>query len=381
MRIYKPFRPTVLVVTKSVTTVGLLAEALQDDYVVRVARQSEDPTALNHGLGPDMVLLDVNEPGDKGHDICRQLKSHALPKELPFVFLALQQSMDEESLSVELGVVDHIALPINPRILKSRIRVHFAIAEQATALRVNNAYLESEIDKRSRELALMQDTTILALASLAETRDVDTANHLRRTQHYLKALADSLKSNARFSDFLSEEVIDTLFKCAPLHDIGKVGIPDRILLKPGRYEPAEFEIMKTHPTLGRDAIGNAQKAAGASLEFFDIAKDLVYSHHEKWDGTGYPQGLRGDDIPIPARLMALADVYDALISPRIYKPGMTHHEAAEIIVRGNGKHFDPDVVHAFLRLEHEFMDIAQEFADSTQDLSQKADYLNSALTP
>jgi putative two-component system response regulator len=210
---------------------------------------------------------------------------------------------------------------------------------------------------------------------------VDTANHLRRTQHYLKALADSLKSNARFSDFLSEEVIDTLFKCAPLHDIGKVGIPDRILLKPGRYEPAEFEIMKTHPTLGRDAIGNAQKAAGASLEFFDIAKDLVYSHHEKWDGTGYPQGLRGDDIPIPARLMALADVYDALISPRIYKPGMTHHEAAEIIVRGNGKHFDPDVVHAFLRLEHEFMDIAQEFADSTQDLSQKADYLNSALTP
>jgi putative two-component system response regulator len=163
-----------------------------------------------------------------------------------------------------------------------------------------------------------------------------------------------------------------LFKCAPLHDIGKVGIPDRILLKPGRYEPHEMEIMKTHPRLGYEALMQAQVASVESLEFIQIAKQIVYTHHEKWDGSGYPQGLAGDAIPIPGRLMALADVYDALISRRVYKDGMGHDKARAILVEGRGKHFDPDVVDAFLALEDEFQAIAERFADSDEELKEKA---------
>ena len=379
MKIYKPYRPTILVLSQSVATLGWVVDSLQNQYIVRLGRSEENATELNQGTGPDLVLLDTQAPGIDGHDICRQLKTHAHPRELPIVFLVSDQTHDDESLSVELGVVDHITISTKASVLQSRIRSHFAIADRAAALRMNNEYLETEITKRSVQLAAMQNTTILALASLAETRDVDTANHLRRTQHYIRALATHLKPNPRFAGYLTDENINILFKCAPLHDIGKVGIPDRILLKPGRYEPDEFEIMKRHTILGRDAIVNAHMAAGATLDFFEIAKDLVYSHHEKWDGTGYPEGLQGDEIPISARLMAMADVYDALISPRIYKAGMHHDDATEIILRGNCNHFDPDVVNAFVDLESTFTDIAQEFADSTLDLSEKASFLSSAF--
>jgi putative two-component system response regulator len=239
-------------------------------------------------------------------------------------------------------------------------------------MRVNNEYLEFEVAKRARDMAALQEVTILALASLAEVRDVETGNHLRRTQHYIRALARHLCEHPRFASFLSSSVIDMLFKCAPLHDIGKVGIPDRILLKPGRYEPHEFEIMKTHPQLGYDALMQAQVATLESLEFIQIAKQIVYAHHEKWDGSGYPQGLVGDAIPIPGRLMALADVYDALISRRVYKDGMGHEKAKAVLVAGRGKHFDPDVVDAFLALEDEFQAIAARYADDEEALQKKA---------
>jgi putative two-component system response regulator len=217
------------------------------------------------------------------------------------------------------------------------------------------------------------------MASLAEVRDQDTGNHLRRTQAYMRALATKLRQHPRFSDYLTENVIDMLFRCAPLHDIGKVGIPDRILHKPGKYEAHEFEIMKTHPALGRDALLQAQNVAGETIEFLEIAKHIVYSHHEKWDGSGYPQGLAGEAIPIPARLMAVADVYDALISRRVYKPGMSHAKATAIIVEGMGSHFDPDVVDAFLDLNQEFHEIATRYADSEQELQIKAAFLDSVV--
>ncbi len=204
----------------------------------------------------------------------------------------------------------------------------------ADFLRDQNEFLELEVAKRTREVMAIQDVTILAMASLAETRDSDTGNHIRRTQFYVKALAERLREHPRFSRFLTDTNINMLFKSAPLHDIGKVGIPDRILLKPGRFEPDEFEIMKTHTTLGRDAIVHAETALGTNVDFLAFAKSIALSHQEKWDGSGYPQGLAGDDIPIPARLMALADVYDALISRRVYKEGMTHEKAVQIMIGG-----------------------------------------------
>lgn len=379
MHVFPPYQPSVLLVSEAQSSIDITTASLGEAYRVYNANGHDLATDIQQRVAPDLILLDIDNPGNSGRELCHGLKQLALPRELPIIFLSQSSSTENEALSIALDVVDHLTLPLSKTIMLSRVRAHFAIANRASALRIYSEYLEIDVLKRKRQLAIMQDTTILALASLAETRDVDTGNHIRRTQHYVLALATHLQSNPRFSSYLDPETIDILFKCAPLHDIGKVGIPDKILLKPGRYEPEEFEIMKRHPVLGRDAILSAQKAAGETLEFFEIAKDVVYSHHEKWDGSGYPLGLSGNDIPIAGRLMALADVYDALISPRVYKTGMPHHDAAQIIVQGNGRHFDPDVVEAFVQIAPEFIDIAHQFADSDLDLTQKAEFMSSAL--
>jgi HD-GYP domain-containing protein (c-di-GMP phosphodiesterase class II) len=230
-------------------------------------------------------------------------------------------------------------------------------------LRSQNGLLEIEVEKRTRKLQATQDATIVILASLVETRDNETGNHIRRTQYYVRALARQLQSHPAFADYLVEHQIDILFKSAPLHDIGKVGIPDSILLKPGRLDADEFEIMKTHTTLGYNAIENAEKQLGMTVEFLACAKEIALSHQEKWDGSGYPEKLLGKAIPISARLMAVADVYDALTSHRVYKDAMGHDQAIAIIIEGSGRHFDPDVVDAFAEITHEFKDIAARYSD------------------
>jgi putative two-component system response regulator len=210
-----------------------------------------------------------------------------------------------------------------------------------------------------------QELTLHSLASLAETRDNETGNHLVRTQEYVRILAEHLGRGAcRFSE-LDEERIGYLYKSAPLHDIGKVGIPDRILLKPDRLTAEEFEVMKLHTRYGRDALMRAEERLGSGLAspYFKYARDVVYAHHEKWAGGGYPLGLAGEDIPLAGRLMAIADVYDALRSQRVYKPAYSHEKAKGIIVAGRGIQFDPAVVDAFLALEDKFVEIAEEFAD------------------
>ncbi|MGD9952897.1 MAG: HD domain-containing phosphohydrolase [Burkholderiales bacterium] len=239
-------------------------------------------------------------------------------------------------------------------------------------LKDQNAFLESEVQKRIRQLATIQDVTIMAMASLAETRDNETGNHIRRTQHYVKALALELRRRGRHAEILDDAAIEVLYKSAPLHDIGKVGIPDRILLKPGKLTPEEFEVMKSHTTLGRDAIIAAEKLLDEPTSFLQSAREIAHYHQEKWDGSGYPEGLKGEEIPLAARLMAVADVYDALISKRVYKPAFTHEESVRIIVAGRGTHFDPEMVDAFLAIAGEFHDIAQRYADTEEDLARVA---------
>ena len=219
----------------------------------------------------------------------------------------------------------------------------------------------AELLQRTQEIELIKDTTIVALSSLAETRDNETGNHIRRTQNYIQKLALQLKEHPRFNHFLTDENITLLYKIAPLHDVGKVGIPDRILHKPGKLTEEEFEIMKTHAALGGNAIASAVEGMNVKSPFLEIACQIAMSHHEKWDGSGYPAGLSGDGIPIAARLMALADVYDALSFRRVYKSAMPSHEVAAIIIEGKGKHFDPDVVDAFLEIQHQFLEIAEKF--------------------
>ncbi len=218
------------------------------------------------------------------------------------------------------------------------------------------------LKQRTGELQQPQGVTILTLASLAEIRDNETGNHILRTQRYVQALAEYLKIHPDFKSALDEGTIDLIFKSAPLHDIGKVGIPDQILLKPGKLSHEEFNIMKNHTTLGSDAIKVAEKRLGVNF-FLGLAREVALTHHEKWDGSGYPAGLKGDDIPVSGRLTAVADVYDALISKRVYKPAFTHEKAKSIIIEWRSTSFDPRVVDAFFAIEEQFKQISAEFKD------------------
>jgi len=355
----EPHKPVILVVDDAPDNLTLMSALLKDQYKVKIANSGERCLKVAHAdARPDLILLDVMMPEMDGYETCRQLKADAKTRDIPIIFLTAKSEVDDETKGLELGAVDYITKPISPPIVLARIKTHLGMKLMQDFLRDQNVFLEMEVKKRTDEIIAIQDVTIQAMASLAE----------------------KLRFNPRFAHFLNDDkIIDILFKSAPLHDIGKVGIPDRILLKPGRFEAAEFEIMKTHTTLGRDAISQAEHELGIEVPFLKYAKEIAYGHQEKWDGSGYPQGLAGDAIPISARLMAVADVYDALISLRVYKQGMPHEKAAQIIIDGKGSHFDPDMVDAFLALQDEFQAIAARYADDHLDMQKKADYLEQAI--
>jgi putative two-component system response regulator len=374
--IQMPDKATILVVDDTPDNLSLMQALLKDKYKVKGANNGEKGLKIASSENPpDLILLDIMMPGMDGYEVCRRLKANPATRDIPVIFLTAKTEVEDEQLGFELGAVDYITKPVSPPIVLARVHTQLTLKASADFLRDKNVFLETEVTKRTREVVAIQDVTILAMASMAETRDADTGNHIRRTQRYVKALAWKLSTHPRFSAFLTVQNIGLLFKSAPLHDIGKVGIPDRILLKPGKLTPEEFEIMKTHTTLGRDAIAHAEQELGAEVAFLTLAKEIAYSHQEKWDGSGYPEGLKGDQIPISARLMALADVYDALISRRVYKEPQTHEQAKAIIVQTSGRHFDPDVVEAFLAIEENFRAIALSYIDSDEDIKKKIDYL------
>ncbi|MGL4205322.1 MAG: response regulator [Aeromonadaceae bacterium] len=361
---------TILVVDDTPDNLTLMSALLKDSYRVRVANSGETALKFLHGGGkPDLILLDIMMPGLSGYEVIERLKADPATRDIPVIFLTAMSEAQNETKGFSLGAADYITKPIIPAVVLARVKTQLENKAAADFLRDQNAFLEAEVERRTQEVSAIQSVTILALASLAETRDSDTGNHIRRTQHYVKALATQLKDHPRFREYLTPSTIALLFKSAPLHDIGKVGIPDRILLKPGPLTPEEFELMKSHTTLGRDAIEHAEKQLGMPVAFLQTAKEIAYFHQEKWDGSGYPTGASGDAIPISARLMALADVYDALISRRVYKAAMPHSEAVQIIQDGKGKHFDPDVVDAFFLLQEEFQAIADRFADRDPTVS------------
>ena len=366
-------KPTILVVDDTPENLTMMSFLLKDRYKVKVANHGQKALRIAASEPqPDLILLDIMMPEMDGYEVCRQLQQDLQTRNIPIIFLKAKASVEDEEFGLGLGAVDYITKPISPPVVLARVKTHLSLKASADFLRSKSDYLEQEVAKRTREISAVQDVTILAMASLAETRDNETGNHIRRTQHYDKALAEALRQQPKFATVLDDHTIAMLFKSAPLHDIGKVGIPDRILLKPGRYEPEEFAIMQRHPLLGLQAIEHAEQSLGTSVDFLRVAKEIAYGHHEKWDGSGYPQGLVGEAIPLSARLMALADVYDALISRRVYKEGMPHQQAAGIIGQGRGSHFDPDVVDAFFQIEQTFVAIAQRYLDSDQDLKAKA---------
>lgn len=369
----------ILVVDDQLENLAQLNELLAPQYHVHLARDAE--TALRYlelDKPVDLILLDVMMPALGGYELCSQLRKQPVLADIPIVFLTALSSPDDEDYGLSLGANDFVSKPFSPAVVLARIRNHIRLSRASRLLRQQNQLLEQRVSERTRELteknaelnrrnqevSAIQDATIMAFCSLAETRDNDTGNHIKRTQHYVRTLARHLHSHPRFAHELSDDNIDLLYKSAPLHDIGKVGIPDHILLKPGKLSADEFEIMKVHTTLGRDAILQAERSLGGSTSFLRYAREIACYHQEWWDGSGYPEGLAGEAIPISARLMAVADVYDALISRRVYKPPFPHAEAVRIIRAERGTHFDPDVVDAFLALEMAFQDIAHRYRDA-----------------
>lgn len=349
---------TILIVDDIASSRASLSLLLRDDYHVELAEDGAKAITVSASAhSPDLILMNANMPVLDGYEVCRRLKANPLTQGIPVVFLLAAHDLEREARCFEMGGSDYIIQPFVPVTVRARVRTQLALKASATA----------------------EAVTIFALTSLAETRDSDTGNHILRTQNYVKCLAQRLQANPKFASLLTHQYIATLFRSVPLYDMGSIGIPDRILLKPGGLTTAEFDIMKTHTTLGRDAIDNAEKTLGSGAAFLSVAKEMVYSHQEKWDGSGYPQGLAGEQIPVSARLMAIADVYDALISPRVYKEGLPHDKAVQVIFQSRASHFDPDMVDAFIEIQDDFHAVAQRYADTDVDLQKKIEYLANAI--
>lgn len=359
----------VLIVDDTEANIDVLVEALSGDYEIIVEMDSPSAietvsNALARGRAPDLILLDIMMPGMDGYQVCEQLKADAGSADIPIVFLTALTEVANKTRGFLAGAVDYVTKPFEILEVKARVETHLRLALAKRALARQNEILEEKVNERTRELAITQDVTIQALASLSETRDNETGGHIQRTKNYVRALAINLKDTFALDD----RTIDLLYKSAPLHDIGKVGVPDAILLKPGKLTDEEFEQMKQHPTLGKNALEVAEHGLGdQSSSFLRFAKEIAYGHHERWDGQGYPQQLAGEAIPLSARLMAVADVYDALISHRVYKPPFPHTQAVSMILEGRGTHFDPQIIDAFMELQEEFRQIALTHADYDEE--------------
>ncbi|HRY14288.1 MAG: two-component system response regulator [Candidatus Competibacteraceae bacterium] len=366
------FQKTILIVDDLPENLTVLGELLQPTYRVRAAVSGARALQIAASEPkPDLILLDVMMPDLDGYAVFARLREDVRTRDIPVIFVTALDTAINEQHGLELGAVDYITKPLQPSIVLARVHTQLELKEARDLLRDQNAFLEAEIVRRMADNQLVQNITIHALARLAETRDPETGNHLRRTQEYVHLLAMSLQSHRRFAAFLTQHTIQLLAKSAPLHDIGKVGIPDHILLKPGKLNPEEWDIMKTHAALGSEAIEQAERDAEKPVDFLILAKEIVHYHHEKWDGSGYPEGLAGDAIPISARLMALADVFDALITRRVYKPPIPHAQARAIIVAERERHFDPDIVDVFIHRFDEFCAIAECYSDSEEALKAK----------
>lgn len=357
---------TILIVDDTPENITVLGELLQPYYKVRVSTSGKHALiSANLTPHPDIILLDVMMPEMDGYQVITHLKQNPELMEIPVIFITALDSADDETLGLSLGAADYITKPLRPAIVLARIKAQLELKHARDRLRYQNQWLEAEVNRRMRLNQQIQDVSMRALASLAETRDNETGNHILRTQSYVNILATQLAALPKYVTVLTQDSIASITKAATLHDIGKVGIPDSVLYKPGKLTGDEWQIMQTHAKIGSDAIWRSIQSEEdhSGLEFLHIAMEIAHYHHEKWDGSGYPDGLRGAEIPLPARLMALADVFDALICKRVYKPAFSLEEAKNIIIEGKGTHFDPDIVDAYLLRIDDFQQVAGRYRD------------------
>jgi len=358
----------ILIVDDTHANLRLLVEMIKErGYVARPARSGKLALQAAVSNPPDLILLDITMPDMNGYEVCEHLKSNPLLRDIPVIFLSALNETIDKVRAFQVGGVDFITKPFQIEEVEVRLQTHLKLRAQQKdlrrlldeqviaheALRRYQIHLEEMVKDQVQEIAASQMATIFALAKLAESRDDETGQHLERVQNLCLLLATKLAEQSAYQHLITPSAIDAIYHASALHDIGKVGISDLILLKPERLTASEFEVMKTHAPLGASTLEAVfQKYLGNT--FLSTGIDIARSHHERWDGTGYPDGLRGEQIPLSARIMAIADVYDALRSKRCYKDAFTHEESVEIIGRGAGSQFDPIIVNVFLNNHHEF---------------------------
>lgn len=314
----------------------------------------------------DIMILDLNMPEIDGFQLLEQMNQHEMSFDFPVIILTNYEEVTNELRGLALGAVDYIRKPLNAGSLLKRLEVHIHLLDAKATIKKHNSFLEDTVEERTKQLLASRDITINALVGLLEVRDFESSNHTKRTMHMMRILCEHLSRKARYAEILNQKKIDTLAMTAPLHDIGKVGVPDHILLKPGPLTPEEYEIMKSHVKYGVDAITTEQHDEQVDM-FLKTALNIISSHHERFDGQGYPMGLKGKAIPLEGRLMAIIDVYDALSSERVYKEAYDHNLSLEMIKKEKGKHFDPDIVDAFLEVEEKIANIAADYGSNRGD--------------
>ncbi len=368
-------RATILVVDDMPENLEVIGSLLQPLYAVRLAQSGEEALlAARAEPIPDLILLDIMMPEMDGYAVLARLRTSPATSSIPVIFVTAMSDDEDEQRGLDLGVADYLHKPMRPAILLARVRNQLELKHSRDRLEDWNGSLQREVRRRMRENELVRDVTLHALATLAERRDGSTGNHLYRTKSFVQALGAQLLRSNCYVDQLDGGKLEQMVRAAPLHDIGKVGIPDEILLKPGQLTAAEYEIMKGHAHIGAEAIGDSiirashesgydEATTGAALDFLRVAQEIAASHHEKWDGSGYPLGLSGQSIPLAARLMAVADVFDALSTKRVYKDSWDLERVNDYLRQQSGTHFDPALVEAYLAIRHEFRSIAEQYAD------------------
>ncbi len=356
---------SILAVDDTKLNLDILVGLLGDKYNLSVALSGQGALNYLQENTTDLILLDIMMPEMDGVTVLRNLQDNERTKDIPVLVLTALSDSEKKNLCFQLGAVDYIQKPFDVNELLARVRTHLSLAVTKRQLKIHNQNLQSEVEKRTREVLATQQATIESMAAIAEYRDPETGMHINRVKNYVKILATELSRLPSHKDLLPPSMIDLMVRSAPLHDIGKVGIADHILLKPGKLTPEEFEEMKRHAEYGAKAIVSVEKKVG-KLPFLAIAKEIAHFHHEKWNGKGYPMGLMGKDIPLSARIMSVGDVYDALICRRIYKPPFPHSKAVSIIEEEKGTSFDPEIVDVFSRCHEEFRKIGLKFCDSEE---------------
>ncbi|MBF0120129.1 MAG: response regulator [Desulfobacterales bacterium] len=352
----------VLIVDDTPMNIQVVANVLKTEgYQIAFAQNGKSALDKIRATEFDLILLDVMMPEMDGFQVSAKLKEEGLATKTPIIFLTAKTETESIVKGFEMGAVDYITKPFNSVELLARARTHLELKNSRDVLSEWNNNLQKKVQEQVAQIYSANIGTIFALAKLAESRDSDTGAHLERVREYSKELLIELRKHPKYSD-ITDDYIKYVYEASPLHDIGKVGIKDSILVKPGKLTYEEFEIMKTHTTIGAETLERVNELYPGNT-FVSVGYEIALNHHEKWDGSGYPQGLKEENIPLSGRVVALSDVYDALLSKRCYKPAFSNEDAIKIIVEGKGKHFDPDIVDSFLNIKDKLIDIRKKFPD------------------